>query len=280
MYGAQLRNGSAEQLLDDSITVNEEEIMMFVKVSALAMLVVLSISAQDKSPAATQPAPRTLSEKTVQGVKNTFTQYRVEDLPAAVQKTVREQAGGQPIADVDRQDRTGQTVWEVEFEREGRNPRIHVANDGTLLPEKVDQFTPQSKPGAAPAAGRPAGTEVGPKERTNRGSHWGDLPQAVQQKAAQFGGESQVKDVDIKNRNGRNVYEVEFERSGRNLEVRFGEDGTILKSNDSKVAPAHGAAVGSESGSLIQPQPRVVQPPAQSTTQPQSNQKPINEPKP
>src|SRR5215831_17334376 len=110
--------------------------MTFVKVSALAMLVALSISARDKSPAATQPPPRTLGEKTVQGVKNTFTQYRIEDLPAPVQKTVREQSGGQPIADIDRQDRTGQTVWEVEFEREGRNPRIHVANDGTLLAEK------------------------------------------------------------------------------------------------------------------------------------------------
>jgi len=223
-----------------------------------------------------------LGEKAVQGVKNTFTQYRIEDLPTAVQKTVREHSAGQPIADIDRQDHTGQTVWEVEFEREGRNPTIRVANDGTLLAEKqpgiADQFTPKS--GAAPAAGRPAGTEVGPKERTASGSHWGNLPQAVQQKAAQFGGENQVKDVDIKKRNGQNVYEVEFERPGRNLEVRFSEDGTILKSNDSKLAPAQGAAAGSESGSSIQPQPRVVQPLTDSTTQPQSNQKPINEPKP
>src|SRR5262245_55829943 len=122
--------------------------MKFVKISGLAMLVALSISAQDKSPAATQPAPKTLGEKAVQGLKNTFTQYRIEDLPAAVQKTVREQAGGQPIADIDRQDRTGQTVWEVEFEREGRNPRIHVASDGTLLPEKQAGVLDQSRPGA------------------------------------------------------------------------------------------------------------------------------------
>src|SRR5262245_59784356 len=195
--------------------------MKFVKISGLAMLVALSISAQDKSPAATQPAPKTLGEKAVQGLKNAFTQYRMEDLPAAVQKTVREQAGGQPIADIDREDRNGQTIWEVEFEREGRNPTIHVANDGTLMPEEQTGVLSKSGTSTAQGVGRPAGAEVGPKERTSPlGSHWGDLPQAVKQKAAQFGGESSVKDVDIKKRHGQNVYEVEFERPGRNLEVR------------------------------------------------------------
>src|ERR1051325_1137511 len=122
------------------------------KITVLSGLVALTVAAQDKNaatpqaparqtlpeqPAGTAPGTaRTAGERTAQGLKNAFTQYRMEDLPAAVQKTVREQAGGQPIADIDREDRNGQTIWEVEFEREGRNPTIHVGNDGTLMPEK------------------------------------------------------------------------------------------------------------------------------------------------
>ena len=104
--------------------------MTFVKVSILAMLLTLPIRAQDGA------------------VQGAFTKYRIEDLPAAVQKTVQEHSGGRPIADIAREERNGQTVWEVEFDREGRNPRIQVANDGTLLAEKqpgvADQLTPHT----------------------------------------------------------------------------------------------------------------------------------------
>ena len=67
--------------------------MTFVKVSVLAMLLTLPIRAQDGA------------------VQGAFTKYRIEDLPAAVQKTVQEHSGGRPIADIAREERNGQTVW-------------------------------------------------------------------------------------------------------------------------------------------------------------------------
>jgi uncharacterized membrane protein YkoI len=54
-------------------------------------------------------------------------------LPAAVQKTVRERAPSAKIADIKQRTRDGVLVYEVSFEEKGANPNIIVANDGTIV---------------------------------------------------------------------------------------------------------------------------------------------------
>ncbi len=107
--------------------------MKFAKLSALATLLALPIRAQDGKDLGSQSGLGTLGESRIQGVTFAFTKYRMEDLPTPVQKTVQEHSGGYRIAGIDRDERNGQTVWEVEFDREGRNPKIQIANDGRLL---------------------------------------------------------------------------------------------------------------------------------------------------
>lgn len=228
-------------------------------------------------PGSSQDQQSTQSGRSASGLRNMLSNWRLEDLPAPVQKTVREQSAGQQIADIDREQRNGQTIWEVEFERKGRNPKIHVSNDGRLMGEQ-EVATLHKDYGLTPGVGAPAGAEAG---RTKRmATQWEDLPQPIQQKAMQFGGKDKTTDIDLKHRNGKNVYALEFERSGRNLEVTFAEDGTILKSNDPQAAPAQGSPAGSQStrdSSLNQP----TQPQPQPSPQPQENQnrdlnRPIN----
>ena len=223
---------------------------------------IVSVSAFAQNPPATQPrssqaqppaaqsgqpaAPAGVGERLSQGLSNLMADHRLEDLPPAVQKTIREQSGGQKIADIDRETRTGRTVWEVEFEKDGRNTEIHVGEDGTLIPEagllgRTDS-TVATRPGErTTAAGTPAGTQTG-RSGLAMGTRWEDLPPAVQQKATQFGGKEKVADIDRETEDGRVVYEIEFKREGRNLEIEFGEDGSIVKSNDPAAAAAQGAS--------------------------------------
>jgi len=158
------------------------------------------------------------TEKIQQGAKNVFTELKIEDLPAAVQKTVRDQAAGANVADIDREDRTGRTIYEVEFETAGVNREIHVAADGTLLTE--EQASTQL--GYDRDADR---TRVREKENNMK---FTDLPAAVQATVKQQGSENQIADIDSYRRNGKLVYEVEFRREGPNREIHVGEDGKLM----------------------------------------------------
>lgn len=64
---------------------------------------------------------------------NAYLGPKFAELPAAVQKTVKEQAQGQTIDDIDRETWNGKQVYEIEFEQEGGNREIHIADDGSLV---------------------------------------------------------------------------------------------------------------------------------------------------
>lgn len=161
-------------------------------------------------------------EKIQQGVKNTFAELKFEDLPAAVQKTVREHSRSAKINDIDREDRTGRTIYEVEFETDGMNREIHVAANGTLLNEK--------EAGVQLGYDRDDDTDADRtrvREKDNN-MKFSDLPAAVQATVKQQGSESQIADIDSYRRSGKRVYEIEFRRDGPNREIHVGEDGKIM----------------------------------------------------
>ena len=54
-------------------------------------------------------------------------------LPAKVQKAIRDQAPTAKIADIKRRNRDGRIVYEVSFEDKGTNPSMTVAEDGTII---------------------------------------------------------------------------------------------------------------------------------------------------
>ena len=64
-------------------------------------------------------------------VENASQQFN--ELPPAVQKTVRAQAPQAEIADVSHKTENGMDVYEVQFREPGRNPKIVVAADGKLM---------------------------------------------------------------------------------------------------------------------------------------------------
>src|SRR2546421_8540623 len=62
---------------------------------------------------------------------------KFNELPPAVQKTVRAQAPNAEIADVSKTTQNGIEVYEVQFNEPGKNPKVVVAADGKLITSDV-----------------------------------------------------------------------------------------------------------------------------------------------
>lgn len=58
---------------------------------------------------------------------------RFDELPEPVQKTVAREVRGGRILEIEREDEHGKTVYEIEYEADGRKYELDVAPDGTLL---------------------------------------------------------------------------------------------------------------------------------------------------
>jgi hypothetical protein len=66
------------------------------------------------------------------------TDVKFEDLPAAVQKTVKREVRNGKITDVERDDENGKPIYEIEFDLDGKSWELDVASDGTLLERHAD----------------------------------------------------------------------------------------------------------------------------------------------
>jgi uncharacterized membrane protein YkoI len=61
------------------------------------------------------------------------TKIPFNDIPAVVQKTIKAQAGGAEIEDVEHGTYNGRTVYEAAFKKNGQNTELQVYEDGTLV---------------------------------------------------------------------------------------------------------------------------------------------------
>lgn len=74
------------------------------------------------------------------GVLSWFRGLQLADTPDAVQKTVKQAAGGRSIADVDRKERDDGTVYEIEVrEEDGGRFELEVAANGGLVRDSRDE---------------------------------------------------------------------------------------------------------------------------------------------
>ena len=65
--------------------------------------------------------------------KRGFETLSMSELPPVVRETVRREAGGYKIAEIEKATANGRTVFEVDIERDGKNRELHVAADGTIV---------------------------------------------------------------------------------------------------------------------------------------------------
>jgi len=185
-------------------------------VIAGGLLAAMPLVALDKD------APKTnesMGQRVVQGTKNILeADPRFEDLPAAVQKTVREQIGSSKITDIDREDRTGRTIYEVQFDRDGKSQKLYVTGDGKEVSEKDASLFGNSSDRAE-------------NEKAHFGPNLKDLPAAAQKTIKEQARGDMIEDIDRTTVDGKHAYRVEFERKGAgDREICVNEEGQILKS--------------------------------------------------
>ena len=140
---------------------------------------------------------------------------KYNELPPAVQKTVRAQAPNAEIADISKKTENGMEVNEISFREPGTNPKIVVAADGKLV--NSDMVTPA---GAIERVLTPTGA-VGTKLSA--------LPEKAQKTIQSHAPATEIVDVSRHETNGRVIYEVEFKDKGKNPTIRVAEDGTLVQ---------------------------------------------------
>jgi hypothetical protein len=142
--------------------------------------------------------------------------WTLSDLPVAAQKTVQKEAAGREIATIDRASREGRTVYEIEFKERGRNSRIHVAEDGALLP------------GDAPPRG-PGALLTGTRLK--------DTPAAVQQTLRRLAGDQEIADIDRRGTGDEMFFRVEIRGGRGSRELRIAPDGRVIFDSHDTAAP-------------------------------------------
>lgn len=142
---------------------------------------------------------------------------KFNELPPAVQKTVRAQAPNAEIANVAQKTENGSPVYEVEFRNNnGPNSKVLVANDGTLVGSDF------AKPaGAIQKILTPTGAV---------GTPLSALPEAAQKTIKAQAPDAPIANIARHEANGRTIYEVEFKDQGKNPTIKVAEDGQLVQS--------------------------------------------------
>jgi len=137
---------------------------------------------------------------------------KFNELPPAVQKTVRAQSPNGEIADVTKKTENGMDVYEIQFREPGSNPKVVVAADGKLV--STDMARPA---GAVERALTPVGAT---------GTKLSALPEKAQRTIKAKAPETQITNISRQDKDGRVIYEIAFKDQGT---MRVAEDGTLVQ---------------------------------------------------
>jgi uncharacterized membrane protein YkoI len=139
------------------------------------------------------------------------------ELPPAVQKTVRAQAPNGEIANVSQKTENGAQVYQVEFRNNnGANSKVLVAADGTLVGSDLPKPA-----GSIERALTPTGAV---------GTPLSALPEAAQKTIKKQAPDAPIANISRHEDNGRTIYEVEFKDQGKNPTIKVAEDGQLVQS--------------------------------------------------
>jgi uncharacterized membrane protein YkoI len=143
-------------------------------------------------------------------------------LPPAVQKTVRSQSPNGEITGVSKTTENGIDAWKIDVRNQGadKDSEMIVSYDGKVLSSDM----PNSPNGVVQDV-KKALTPTGAV-----GTKFSALPEAVQKTIQAHAPASQIADISRHSDNGRVIYEVSFEDTGKNPSIKVAEDGTLVQS--------------------------------------------------
>lgn len=125
-------------------------------------------------------------------------EMKLEDVPPAVQAVIESHTSGEAIEKITREKEEGKDFYKVEYKKDGREFELEVDEDGKVL--EVEEFMKME-----------------------------ELPPAVQATVKAESAGAEIKELVLETEEGKTFYEVEFEKDGKEHEVKIAEDGTVLE---------------------------------------------------
>jgi hypothetical protein len=148
----------------------------------------------------------------------------LRETPNAVQKRIAQESRGRGIARIRVKDRGDQRIYAVEFKQKGRNERLYILENGSLLSEQT--ASAQTNRTATPGQGAPARAQTG--AATVQRFRIDELPLEVQNAIEARGGTAAPVEVEKASVNGKSVFRALVTDNGKLKTIRIAEDGAIL----------------------------------------------------
>jgi uncharacterized membrane protein YkoI len=154
----------------------------------------------------------------------------LEQAPPAVREAILSKTGGQPIEDIDREVRNGQTVYEASFKSGGTQQELLVSEAGTILRDAIPPSTGLAN-NTLTLANRQTVSIVA-------------APTAVQNALRTGVQGSTIESVDKGIWNGQTIYEASFTRNGQRMTYQVNEAGKPVISKNPAIPAQQKVAKG------------------------------------
>jgi hypothetical protein len=132
---------------------------------------------------------------------------KLTDCPAAVQETLKREAFGGKLDDIEKEMENGRVFYEADVKIDGHNYEIVVDDKGALVHKLLDEDDEDEQE-----------TEM----------KLADCPPAVQKTLKREAGDAKIDKVDKQQQQGRTVYETDVKIGGKNYEIVVTEEGLLL----------------------------------------------------
>jgi hypothetical protein len=149
---------------------------------------------------------------------------KISDLPDAVQKTIKDQAGTDQVGNIFKTSQNGQTVYHAGFNEAGAHTDLFVDENGKLLGKTQE-----------------TALFIAPLESSEKLS-LSSAPEAVQKTVREKAGSAHVADIDKGKWNGQTAYKVMVDKNGTPTALLISENGNILGQEMSEAAGAENKA--------------------------------------
>ena len=134
---------------------------------------------------------------------------KLEELPQAVQATVKQEAAGREIGDIEREYWNGDAGYKITLREPGRNPKVYVKDDGTL------QQPTEKPPGAATLF---------------HGRRFEDMPPAVQQTIRREAPDGEIVKIERSDvAEPDTLYRVDLKSREGTFELEIYESGSLFR---------------------------------------------------
>jgi len=134
----------------------------------------------------------------------------LDQVPKVVQETILREAAGAKITEIEQETKDGKTMYEAEFERDGRTMELKIAPDGRLLGRKFENEDDDDDDGLTVD----------------------QLPAPARTALLKLAGGAKIVEVERETEHGATIFEAAWSANGTKHEAAVTSDGTLVETEE------------------------------------------------